>query len=71
MENTFEELKARCKAAGTTLRKVCLEAGVQVSTVWYWKNHEPTQITTYNKLLQTIDKLASKSDDATTTTVSE
>lgn len=67
MENPFEELKARCKAAGVTLGRVCDMAGIQRSTIWYWKNHPPTQIQMYRKLLETIEQLS----NAKSTPVSE
>lgn len=65
MENPFEELKARCKAAGITLGHACKAAGIQRSTIWYWKNNPPSQIETYRKMMATIDKLAADADTPT------
>jgi len=70
MENTFEELKARCKAARTTLNKVCIAAGISRSTVWSWKKNNPQQIDMYKRLLAEIDRQSNTSTDAGTEAVS-
>lgn len=62
MENPFEDLKARSKAAGISLARACQLAGIPRSTIWYWKHHPPTQISAYLKMVEAIDKHATNAD---------
>ena len=53
----FKEIKDRCKIAGVTLNKICVAAGVPLSSVHWWNKREPNQITAYRKIDEELKKI--------------
>lgn len=60
----FEELQAKCKSANVSLNKVCKLADVPISSVYWWRNQEPNQITALRKIEHQIEILKNERNNS-------
>lgn len=57
LENIFDFLEAKCKAAGTNLTQVCRQANVERSGLERWKKENPKTLNTVAELIKVIDEI--------------